>query len=96
MTSFIEICDPAAPTVRSAEASTKRLDGLSGKVVGFIDNTKPNFNHLVDDLAEVLVSEHGVRAVLKRGKRVQSIPAPEAVLAELAQECDLVITGSGD
>ena len=49
-----------------------------------------------DDLAEVLVSQHGVRAVLKRGKRVQSIPAPQGVIDEVTQECDLVITGSGD
>lgn len=96
MASALEIYDPIAPRARAADTPQRSLEGLAGKVVGFIDNTKPNFNHLVDDLADVLVSQHGVRAVLKRGKRVQSIPAPEPVIAELTQECDLVITGSGD
>jgi len=96
MSSALEIYEPTAPRARAAGTAPKRLDGLAGKVVGFIDNTKPNFNHLVDDLAEVLVSQHGVRAVLKRGKRVQSIPAPQGVIDEVTQGCDLVITGSGD
>jgi hypothetical protein len=96
MASALEIHDPSAPRARVAAAPQRRLDSLAGKVVGFIDNTKPNFNHLVDELAEVLIARHGVRAVVKRGKRVQSIPAPEDVISEVTQQCDLVITGSGD
>ena len=34
------------------EQAQQLLAGLAGKVVGFIDNAKPNFNHLVDDLAD--------------------------------------------
>jgi len=90
------ICNPRAPLPGVDGVLHRALDGLAGKVVGFIDNTKPNFNHLVDDLADVLVQKYGVRSVIKRGKRLQSIPAPEAVIAELAAACDLVITGSGD
>ncbi len=90
-----EIFDP-----RSGPDSTfykpSGVESLTGKVVGFIDNTKPNFNHLVDDLADVLISNYGVKKVLKRGKRVQSVPAPEAVYAELEADADIVITGSGD
>jgi hypothetical protein len=96
MVSTLEIFDPRAPLPRGEGLLPMALDGLAGKVVGFIDNTKPNFNHLVDDLAEVLIRKYGVRAVLKRGKRLQSIPAPEAVIDELAAACDLVIAGSGD
>ena len=93
--SMIEICDPrSGPS--TATHSAGGVASLSGKVVGFIDNTKPNFNHLVDDLAEILVANYGVKKVLKRGKRVQSIPAPEAVYTELQAEADVVITGSGD
>jgi hypothetical protein len=93
--SMIEICDPrSGPSTATHGAGG--VASLAGKVVGFIDNTKPNFNHLVDDLAEILVANYGVKKVLKRGKRVQSIPAPEAVYAELQAEADVVITGSGD
>ena len=96
MTGSVLLYDPTAPRLESALQARRPLDGLAGKVVGFIDNAKPNFNDLVDDLAELLVSKYGVRQVIKRRKKAASVPAPEPVLKELAEQCDLVITGSGD
>ena len=90
------VYDPTAPCHNEPRQARGKLDGLSGKVVGFIDNAKPNFNHLVDDLEDMLVGKYGVGAVIKRSKRGASMPAPDAVIAELAEQCDLVITGSGD
>ena len=72
------------------------LDTLAGKVVGFIDNSKPNFNHLADDLSELLVSRHGVASVVRHRKLAASIPAPVDAISDVGQKCDLVITGSGD
>ncbi len=74
----------------------KSLDSLQGKVVAFIDNSKPNFNHLADDLAELLVSRYHVARVIRHRKRAASVPALEAVYADVEANCDLVITGSGD
>jgi hypothetical protein len=93
---MVLLYDPTAPRRADAAAVNPMLATLTGKVVGFIDNAKPNFNHLVDDLAELLVSSHGVKRVLKRRKTSASIPAPDEIVRELADECDLVITGSGD
>jgi hypothetical protein len=95
MTSSI-ILEPSAAGSLGPRAAWQPLDTLKGKVVGFIDNSKPNFHHLVDDLAELLVSRHGVASVVKHRKLAASIPAPDAALADVEQKCDLVITGSGD
>jgi len=95
MTGTGRVYDPTAPCENDPRELHRTLDTLKGKVVGFLDNTKPNFNHLMDDVAELLVSKYGVRSVLKRAKRVSSIPAPEPLVNELSEECDLVITGSG-
>jgi hypothetical protein len=99
MTGTITLFDPTAPR-REAEqlaASVKSaLTGLSGAVVGFIDNAKPNFGLLADDLAELLTSKYGVVRVIKRRKPSASVPAKPEVVDELAEQCDLVITGSGD
>ena len=92
----MRLYDPTAPRRDDPGRAPARLETLAGKVVGFIDNAKPNFNHLVDDLAERLVADYGVRRVVKRRKTSASIPAPDEVVRELADECDLVITGSGD
>lgn len=90
------IADPTAPCQIQPRQLRQTLDGLAGKVVGFIDNAKPNFHHLVDDLAELLTSKYGVSTIIKRRKRGASVPAPDAVMKELTGQCDLVITGSGD
>lgn len=92
----VVLFDPTAPRREASGEARRSLAGLKGAVVGFIDNAKPNFNHLVDDLADLLVSRYGVARVVKRRKRSASVPVPEDVLREITSECDLVITGSGD
>lgn len=90
--------DPTAPRAYELEPEIAQtaLRGLAGATVGFIDNAKPNFNHLADDLAELLQSRYGVVKVLKRRKPSASLPADPAVIAALSLECDVVIAGSGD
>ena len=90
------ILDPAAPSGAGLQRPWKPLDSLQGKVVAFIDNSKPNFNHLAQDLGELLVKHHGVARVIHHRKRAASIPALESVYADIEANVDLVITGSGD
>ena len=90
------ILDPSAPPQRAQSGGAWALDRLQGKVVGFIDNAKPNFNHLVDAIETLLTTKHGVERVVKIRKRAASIPADSAAIDALSAECDLVITGSGD
>jgi len=97
MTSVVTLCDPTAPpNDMQSDAARPTLENLAGKVVGFIDNSKPNFCNLVDDLSELLMSKYGAKRVVKRKKTAASIPATQALIDELALECDLVIAGSGD
>ena len=93
---MVLLYNPTAPRRDDPGTAGQKLATLSGKVVGFIDNAKPNFNNLVDDLADLLVASHGVSRVIKRRKPTASLPASDEILRELADECDLVITGSGD
>jgi hypothetical protein len=92
----IELVDPTAPLLPAAESGAWRLDGLQGKVVGFVDNAKPNFDHLVSELGALLTSRYGVARIVKERKRSASMPAAAEALDALAAQCDLVITGSGD
>jgi hypothetical protein len=96
MTGTVTLFDPTAPRQEDGGRELRTMAGLRGSVVGFIDNAKPNFNYLVDDLAELLVQRYGVRTVVKRRKRSASVPAPEEMMREITGQCDLVITGSGD
>jgi len=96
MSAIIPVFDPTAPF--RSEGLEKRLlpDTLAGTVVGFIDNTKPNFNLLADDMAMILKERCGVTGIVRHRKRVASVPAPDDAMQDVVDQCDLVITGSGD
>ena len=96
MVESILVYDPTATCQNSPQRLREMPDGFAGKIVGFIDNSKPNFNYLIDDLANLLVSKYGVKTVVKRRKRMSSQPATDAMIKELCAACDVVITGSGD
>jgi hypothetical protein len=99
MSNTVRLYDPTAPRREAQDApgtAHGALASLAGKTVGFIDNAKPNFNVLVDDLGELLMSKYGVARIVKRRKPSASIPARAEILAELSETCDVVITGSGD
>ena len=93
---MVQVYDPTAPSPAATQNLRRSVSDLKGKVVGFIDNSKPNFNLLVDDLAELLTSRYGVKAIVRTGKRGASMPATSQVIDDLAAQCDLVVTGSGD
>jgi hypothetical protein len=95
----LTLFDPTAPRrePEKAEGAAKpALPGLAGKVVGFIDNAKPNFNVLADELGALLMRKYGVANVIKRRKPSASVPAKREIIEELAGACDVVIAGSGD
>ena len=91
-----QVYEPIAPCLTLPKKSRQSLDNLAGKTVGFIDNSKPNFNYLVEDLSRVLMDKHGVKAVVKQRKRSASQGLPEAAMNELVAQTDAIITGSGD
>jgi len=96
MNATVKLYDPTGVPLPAGKEVTQTMTALAGKIVGFIDNSKPNFSHLADDLAELLTSRYRVARVLRHRKRAASVPAASEVLDEFALECDLVIAGSGD
>ena len=95
MAASMLVFDPVVPRRNESKQLRHTLNALTGKVVCFIDNGKPNFDHLVDDLSELLVSKYGVASVIKHQKR-GNVPVLDPVMKELTDKCDAVITGSGD
>jgi hypothetical protein len=96
MSSSIQTYEPVAPCLTQPQKSRQSLDHLAGKVIGFIDNSKPNFNYLAEDLSRLLIEKHGVKDVIVRRKRSASQGLAESVMTELVSQVDAVITGSGD
>ena len=95
MTTPLRVYNPTAAADSNVAQMGRALESLRGKTVGFIDNAKPNFQFLVDDLEAQLTSKFEVKAVRKHRKPGQ-VPVNPEVLKQFVEECDVVITGSGD
>lgn len=68
----------------------------AGLTVGFLDNTKSNFDRLTAEIGELLRANHGVARIVHRRKANASTPAAPEIIVELAKECDVVFAGSAD
>ena len=68
----------------------------AGLTVGFLDNTKANFDRLTRRDGRAAARLHGVAKVVHRRKANASTPAAPEIIVELAKECDVVFAGSAD
>ena len=73
-----------------------RFPHLRGKVVGLLDNSKPNADKLAERLAELLRENYGVAGMISRRKLSAQQGAPKQYLDELAVHADFVLSGLGD
>jgi len=85
-----------AQTSASRVAAVPRFPDLRGKVVGLLDNSKPNADKLEERFEQLLKEKYGVAGVVKRRKLTAQQGAPKAYLDELASQADFIISGLGD
>ncbi len=85
-----------AQTSAAKVAGVAQFTDLRGKVVGFLDNSKPNADKLAERFAELLKENYGVAKVITRRKLTAQQGAPKQYLDELASQADFVISGLGD
>lgn len=83
--------------LRAASLVVPALPGdLRGLTVGFLDNTKSNFDRLVAEMGTLLTERFGVKRIVHRRKANASTPAAREIVEGLAKDCDLVFAGSAD
>ncbi len=92
----IVVLDPVAEARPVHAPLSARPDTLSGKRIGFLDNTKANATELMRALEARLRSRYTVVSVLHKTKPLAAVGASEAVLEELARDCDVAIVAIGD
>jgi hypothetical protein len=76
-------------------SGAKRPAGLSGTVVGFVDNSKQNADLFIGRLSEVLRDEYGVSPQVKVRKFAPKDELSESELRELVK-CAAVVQCYGD
>ena len=69
---------------------------LAGRRLAVLDNGKPGAAHLLSWVAERLAQRTGVEFIGVHRKRTAATPCEETLINEIAQEADLVLTGTAD
>ncbi len=72
------------------------LASLDGKVLGFLDNSKPKADALEAAFEQRLRERFNIAGIVRKRKLTAQQGAPAAMLDELAQKADVIINGLGD
>lgn len=73
-----------------------RPASLHGLRLGLLANTKRNAEQFVADVGALLAGQYGMEVALAVKKPNIVETAPEPMLTELAERCDIVVAGVGD
>jgi hypothetical protein len=92
----ITVLSPVGELRAAAAAIPAPPIGLRGATVGFLDNTKHNFDRLVDGIGLALKERFGAARIVHVKKANAASPASPDIIAALGKECDLVFAGSAD
>jgi len=96
MTQKITLVVPEAPAPESAAPVAQRRVEKTGLRLGILDNSKGNADHLLKFLVEGLRAALPIASVVALRKDSVSLPAPGAILDQLAAEADCVVTAMAD
>ena len=92
----LEVLDPTVAPIPAHAVIAPRPETLDGAVLGLLANGKRNSPELLELVHEVLADRYEFKSVVARNKGNASRPCPAEIMDDLAQQCDLVITASGD
>ncbi len=96
MPRMIEVLDPVGVNKAVQLKPSPRVADLNGRVIGLLDNSKPNFNLILERVEELLDQRFKVAQFVKRRKRWNSAGATSDMIQEMAEKCDLIVNGLGD
>jgi hypothetical protein len=95
-TARVRLVIPEAPPPAGAAPGKQRDFTVGGIRLGVLDNSKGNADHLLKFIIEGVKSQMKVASVVSLRKPSPSIAAEKAVLDQLAEEADCVISAMAD
>jgi hypothetical protein len=87
---------PEAPVPATGVAAESRKAGKSGLRLGVLDNSKGNADYLLKFIVEGVKAAVPLASVVSLRKESVSLPAPGAILDQLAAEADIVVSAMAD
>lgn len=95
---FSAMIDPTgSPTTATGPTPlAPRPAALRGSTVGLLANTKQNAERFLDEVGDLLRSRYDIAGVVRRKKFSITDTVPADILADLVEQCDVVVVGVGD
>lgn len=90
------ILDPTVEALPDTTLLAPRPRDLDGKIVGLLSNGKRNADTLLDGVYSLLQDTYELGGFVRANKGDASRPAPQPIMDDLLERCDLVITATGD
>lgn len=90
------VLDPTTEPDHVEASMALRPDTLDGKLLGILDNAKPNADKILDMVGEVVATSYNLAGLVKRQKPDPTRGAPQEILDEMAEQCHIAIVGVGD
>jgi hypothetical protein len=91
----IRVLNPTE-TGGAVPARAPRLGNLNGAVLGVLHNGRQGNDVVLREIVLILESKYAFKKVVRRAKPRPFNIAPTEIIDELANSCDVVITGVGD
>lgn len=88
--------DPTGATEDITNHVAVRPETLDGATVGLLWNRKYNGDKLLKSIGDLLEREHPIKKVLFQLAAESGKPTPATILDEVANQCDVVVAGTGD
>jgi len=92
----LEVLDPTVEPIPQDAVIAPRSKTLDGVTVGLLANGKANADKLLEEVQQVLADRYEFVGIVTRNKGNASRPCPADIIEDLAEQCDVVITASGD
>jgi len=89
-----ELMNPRGISHYEKNPIAPRNGSLKNRVLGIIDNSKPNTDLFLNEALEVLRKNYAWSEILRLKKTSGAVPAP--FTPEFFDRCDVVINGVGD
>jgi hypothetical protein len=95
---YIEVYDPTGKVEKKKIEITGGIANLNGKIIGLVDNGKPNYDIFLARLEELLGQRFSFSGVVhaRKGDKDTGAPLKVADAEKLVKECQVVINGICD
>ena len=88
---------PEAPVPQADKPQTQQRKSAGGPLrLGTLGNSKANADPLLRLMVEAVLAEIPLKSVVALNKTNASVPGSDAILEQLAADCDLVISAMAD